>query len=162
MFGVAVKRLTLFLLLLIGVGFAWSRWTSAENPPFGGNHPAQTQLLQLLPSLRASEAESVSGAYLPRVGALFTLDLLRGPNAIEGKSAEEGVRDWGIYLLQTFGSKLTAVPEQEKIAISINFYDYELNAFRQLVLTVSAESVTQTEQYAIWLDGQPFGGRTEP
>jgi hypothetical protein len=132
-------------------------WSSvrADAPSLG--HPAQIQIQQsVLPNLAASEAEHAAGAYIPGVGAVMTMDLLRGPNSKRSKPSYEGTRDWVVYLMQTFGPKLTAVPPNETIAMSVDFYDYGDVVYHQLVITSRAADVADPQKYLIWLDGKPY------
>ena len=118
--------------------------------------PAQEQIKQILPSLRDSEAEHAMGAYIPGVGAVLTLDLIRGPNSFQDKSPYLGVRDWAVYLMGAFGPKLSAVPPDETIAISIDYFDYAERSYHQLVVATRAADVADAGKYKVWLEGQPF------
>lgn len=131
-------------------------WQSvaAEAPIVGS--PAHIQVKQILTSLRDSEAESADGAYFPGVGAFVTLTLLRGPNSVKGKTAYDGTRDWMIYLMQTFGPKLAAVPPTETIGMSVDFYDYDLQVYHQLVMTAHASDIADPSKYQVTLDGQAY------
>jgi hypothetical protein len=138
-------------------------WTVAgAQAPAGDPATAQRQLVQLLPAFRDSEAEQAAGAYIPGVGAMIALDLLRGPNTFKDKPADAGVRDWAIYLMGAFGPKLSAVPPEETIAISVSYYDFTSRNYRQLVITSAAASVADGATYRIWLDGHRFGGAADP
>ncbi|MEI7772068.1 MAG: polysaccharide pyruvyl transferase family protein, partial [Chloroflexales bacterium] len=101
---------TLAVLLLM--------WQVAGAQASRPGNPAQDQVINIMPALRDSEAEQAAGAYIPGVGAVFSLDLLRGPNAWPDKPAYDGVRDWAVYLMGAFAPKLDAVPPAETIAIS--------------------------------------------
>ena len=131
-------------------------WQAARAESPSVSHPAQQQILNILPSLRDSEAEAVTGAYYPGVGAFLVFDLLRGPNSVPNKPSYEGTRDWGIYLMQTFGPKLDKVPPNETIGLSINFYDYAQVVYHQLVLTARASDINDAAKYALYLDGKPY------
>jgi hypothetical protein len=61
-------------------------------------------------------------------------------------------------LTQTFGAKLTAVPPEESIGFSVNFYDYNQVTFRQLVVVSKAADIATPAKYKIYLDGKPFDG----
>jgi hypothetical protein len=120
------------------------------------SHPAHVQVRQMIPSLSDSEAERASGAYIPGVGAFVTLDLLRGPNTMQGQPAHIGVRDWSIYLMQTFGPQLEAVPPDELITISVDFYDFDSTTYQQLVVVSRAADAADPQTYQVWLNGQPY------
>lgn len=139
------------LLLLVLAG-----WQVVRADPPVVSHPAQEQLMQILPALIDSEAEHASGAYIPGVGAVVTLDLLRGPNSTPNQDAATGVRAWLIYLVETFGTQLTAVPPDEIITFSVQFYDYERATYQQLVIVSRAADVHDSAQYTIWLNGKPY------
>lgn len=132
-------------------------WSGARAGAPSSANPAQEQVRAVLPALRNSEAEHASGAYVPGVGAVITLDLVRGPNSLPDKTPADGTRDWAIYLLQTFGPKLTAVPPDETIAFSIDFFDYDTALYHQLVVRTIATDVSDPTSYRLWLDGQPYG-----
>jgi hypothetical protein len=150
-------RLLALLVLLLA---AW-QVVRAEAPVV--SHPAQVQLAQMMPSLIDSEAEHASGAYIPGVGAVVTLDLLRGPNATPGKTAAAGVYDWLFYLVQTFGPQLEAVPPDEIITFSVQFYDYDSATYQQFVIVSRAAEVDDPAQYDVWLNGQPYAeGAIQP
>jgi hypothetical protein len=140
--------ITLAVLLLM-----WQAATAAA--PAGGN-PVQQQIKQILPSLRDSEAEHAAGAYIPGIGAVLTLDLVRGPNSLPDKSANAGTRDWAVYVMGAFGPRLDAVPPDESIAISVNFFDFDDRQYRQLVIVSRATDIADSAKYTIWLDGLPF------
>ncbi|MEI7645585.1 MAG: polysaccharide pyruvyl transferase family protein [Chloroflexales bacterium] len=148
-------------LLLAGAALAalllmWQ--VAGAQGPGGDPGAAQQQLIQIMPALRDSEAEQAAGAYIPGVGAVITLDLLRGPNTFKDKPADAGVRDWAIYLMGAFGPRLSAVPPGETIAISVSYYDFAARTYHQLVISSAAASVKDSATYRIWLDGQRFGG----
>lgn len=144
-----IGAIALIALLILG----W-QLVAAEDP--AASNPVQAQVKQFLPSLRDSEAEYASGAYIPGVGAIYTIDLIRGPNSVKGKPSYEGTRDWAIYLMQSFGAKLDRVPRTETIAISVDFYDFTLRTNRQLVIRCLAADAATPDKYAIFLDGQPY------
>jgi polysaccharide pyruvyl transferase CsaB len=146
--------ITLVVLLLM-----W-QVTNAAAPQDG--NPAQQQIKLILPSLRDSEAEHAAGAYIPGFGAALTLDLVRGPNSMADKSPAVGTRDWTIYLMGTFGPRLDAVPPDEYIAISVNFYDFDERQYHQLVIVSRAADVADSSKYTTWLEGQPFEQVTQP
>ena len=75
-----LNKRTLVLLLALGL-ISFLMWQSVHANPIVTSFPAQVQIDQIMPSLDASEAEHASGAYLPGVGAVFIMDLIRGPNA---------------------------------------------------------------------------------
>ena len=139
------------LMLLLG----W-QIVNARQTDNSANHPAQTQLRQIQNGLIDSEAESVLGAYIPGVGAVTNMTLVRGPNALPEKSAVIGVQDWLIYLMQTFGSQLTAVSDPEKIIFSVDYYDYTINGWQQMVMQATASTISNPTSYQIWLNGQPL------
>ncbi|MBP8107630.1 MAG: hypothetical protein KAZ26_11510 [Caldilineaceae bacterium] len=145
---------------LLGVVLALSLWWAgswAIAPMV--SHPAHVQIQQILIPLVASEAEHVMGAYYPGIGAMVSMDVLRGPNAVPGQPAHVGTRGWAVYLMQTFGGQLTAVPPTEKIAFSIDFYDYDTAVYHQLVLIAQADQIQDATRYEYWLDGQPYDQR---
>ena len=146
--GLLLGIFTLSLLLLM-----WQ--VAGAQAPVGGAI-AQQQVQQLIPSLRDSEAEHASGAYFPGVGAMITLDLVRGPNAFPDKPAKPGVHDWMVYLLGSFGPRLTAVPPDEKIAFSVDYYDYEERNYHQIVVSSRAADIADSGKYIAWFDGQPY------
>ena len=160
---VKVKSKKRFLLLALGLGvMIFLMWQGVRANAGVSGFPAQIQVDQVVPSLIASEAEHASGAYVPGVGAVFIMDLLRGPNSAKGKIPAYGVRDWSIYLMQTFGPKLDAVPPTETIAFSIEFYDYSTLSYHQFVLTSKAADVSDPAKYVVWLDGKPFSQAAPP
>jgi polysaccharide pyruvyl transferase CsaB len=147
------RTLLLGFATLVALLLMW-QVARAEAPSVG--HPAQAQIKQVLGFLMDSEAEHAAGAYIPGVGGIVELDLLRGPNIVKGKPSYAGTRDWAIYLMQRFGPKFTAVPPDEKIAFSVDFYDFGDSVYRQLVITCRAGDVADPAKYAIWLDGKPY------
>jgi len=120
------------------------------------SHPAHNQVRAILPELRDTQAEHASGAYVPGVGAILTLELVRGPNSIKDLSPSTGTQDWAIQLMRTFGPRLNEVPPYETIALSIDFYDYAVVVYHQLVITCRAAEINHPSQYLIWLDGKPL------
>ncbi|NWJ95797.1 MAG: hypothetical protein HXX20_08455 [Chloroflexi bacterium] len=134
-------------------------WQSASADIPVVTHPAQAQVRQIMGSLIDSEAEHASGAYYPGVGAFITMDLLRGPNSVKNKPSYEGTRDWLLYMMQTFGAKLKAVPPEETIAMSVEFYDYAQVSFHQLVIVSTAADIASPNKYKIWLDGRAYSSR---
>jgi hypothetical protein len=148
------KWMALVFGLLMVITVMW-RMADADAPTM--SHPAQKQVKDILYSLQDSEAERASGAYFPSQGVFISLDLIRGPNSVKGRQSFEGVRDWGIYLMQTFGGKLTAVPTSENIAMSIDFYDFPMFVYRQIVLISKASDIKDPSKYTIYLDGKPYG-----
>jgi hypothetical protein len=140
--------MTLMVLLLM--------WQVARAEAPSASHPAQQQIMQIMPSLIDSEAEHASGAYIPGMGAVLTLDMIRGPNALADKPSYLGTRDWAIYLMQTFGPQLNAVPPDERIAMSVDFYDYTDTVYHQLVITTRAGDAADPAKYTLWLDGKGF------
>lgn len=121
---------------------------------------AQRQVSSAVGPMMDSEAEYAAGSYIPGVGAVFTLSLLRGPNSVTDRPPHAAVRDWMIYLLQTFGSRLTAVPPGETIAITVSYYDYSDNGYHLLTMSSLASTVTDPGSYSVWLDGVPYGEAT--
>jgi hypothetical protein len=144
------------IFALVGVVVLLLMWQLARADAPSVSHPAQAQLRLLLPSLLQSEAEHVSVAYLPGIGAVITMDLVRGPNAIEGKPPHDGTRDWAIYLMRTFGPQIKALPANEIIAMSIDFYDYTNTVYHQLVITSSPATIADPATYTILLNGKPY------
>ena len=138
--------------LILG-GMLW-RVAHAEAPSV--SHPAQQSITLIMPALVDSEAEQASGAYIPGVGAVFTMQLVRGPNTIAEKPSYLGVRDWMTHLMLTFGTQLVAIPPDEQIAMSTEYYNYEDTVYHQVVITVRAADVADTSKYLFWLDGLPF------
>ena len=144
---------TLAMLLLM--------WQIAGAQASRPGNPAQEQMIQILPSLRDSEAEQAAGAYIPGVGAIISLELLHGPNAWPDKPPDQGVRDWAFFLMGTFGPKFDAVPPGETIAISVRYYNFTTRNYHQLVITSPAATVTDSGTYAIWQDGMAANPRAE-
>ena len=151
------KGMALLFALVLVLTVMW-RMADADAPTL--SHPAQKQVKDILYSLQDSEAERASGAYFPSQGAFISLDLIRGPNSVKGRQSFEGVSNWGIYLLQYFGGKLTAVPTSENIAISIDFYDFPMLVYRQIVLISKASDIKDPSKYTIYLDGKPYSQAT--
>ena len=151
----------LLLSLALGVVLVLS-WQNVRANAVVNSFPAQVQVDQIVPSLISSEAEHASGAYVPGLGAVFVMDLVRGPNSTKGRLPPYGVRDWTIYLMQTFGPQLSAVPPTETIAFSIEYYDYTYFTYHHYVLTSKAADVADPTKYTIWLDGQPFAQAAPP
>ncbi|MGI9253103.1 MAG: hypothetical protein ACR2J8_05105, partial [Thermomicrobiales bacterium] len=148
--GVRASALALAALAAL-LALAWP--ALAEDA--ATNQAARDQVREALAPLRDSEAEQALGAYVPGEGATFAIELVRGPNAAEGQPAANGVRAWATYLMQTFGPTLTAVPAQERIAMSIEFYAYDDDRFHTLVLRADAAAVADAATYLCWLDGIP-------
>lgn len=144
--------LTGFVLVVVGM-LAWQQ-VQADVPAF--THPAQVQIRQILPILQDSEAEHVMGAYIPGIGATLVADMIRGPNHIAGKESAAGVRDWSIFMLQTYGAQLEAVPAEETISLSVEFYDYGLSTYHQLVIVAPRLGIADPATYVIWLNGRPY------
>ena len=136
-------------------------WQIAGAQASRPGNPAQEQMIQILPSLRDSEAEQAAGAYIPGVGAIISLELLHGPNAWPDKPPDQGVRDWAFFLMGTFGPKFDAVPPGETIAISVRYYNFTTRNYHQLVITSPAATVTDSGTYAIWQDGMAANPRAE-
>ncbi|MEI8165120.1 MAG: polysaccharide pyruvyl transferase family protein [Chloroflexales bacterium] len=150
-------------LLLGGTSLAVRllRWQIAGAQGSRPGNPAQAQVINIMPALRDSEAEQAAGAYIPGVGAVFSLDLLRGPNAWPNKPAYDGVRDWAVYLLGAFAPKLDAVPPNETIAISVRYYNFTSRDYHQLVISCRAANAADGATYAIWHDGMAVNPRAE-
>ena len=144
--GISVMGLLILLL--------WWQAVNARQTDNPANHPVQIQLRQIQNGLIDSEAESVLGAYIPGVGAVINMTLVRGPNAIPDKSPVIGVQDWLIYLMQTFGNQLTAVSDPEIIVFSVDYYDYTINGWQQMVMQTAASTISNPAFYQIWLNGQ--------
>jgi hypothetical protein len=151
-----MMRIRSFIFALVGIAVLMLMWQLARADAPSVSHPAQVELRLLLPSLLESEAEHASVAYLPGVGAVITLDLVRGPNTIEGKTPHDGTRDWAIYLMRTFGPRVTSLPPNEIIAMSIDFYDYTDTVYHQLVITSSPATIADPNSYTILLNGKPY------
>ncbi len=152
-----------FWLLALGIGVVlFLMWQNVHANAGVAGFPAQLQVDQVVPSLIASEAEHASGAYVPGVGVVFIMDLIRGPNSTKNRMPAYGVRDWAIYLMQTFGPQLSAVPPTETVAFSIEYYDYSNFSYHQFVLTSKAADVADPTKYTIWLDGKPFAQAVPP
>ncbi len=161
------KRSTMFTVPAVLILVLMWQLVQADAPSTSGqaaipttSHPAHAQVRQILPTLFQSQAEHVAGAYTPGMGATIILDLIRGPNSVPNQPSYVGTRDWAIYLMQTFGSQLTAVPADEQIAISVDFYDYHDVTFHQLVVSTPAATVGDPSAYTILLDGQPYAEAT--
>lgn len=125
--------------------------------PSPAAYPAQRQLWALLPALQETEAEKASGTYLPGIGAVIDLALVRGPNARGGAGAADRTRDWAQYILRTYGMQLTAISPNETITLAITFYDYSYRANRQLVITSRPADLADPQRQRVWLDGMPYG-----
>jgi hypothetical protein len=151
-----MKRKRLMILGIIASLLMVMMWQVVHADAPTVTHPAQKQVNQIMASLIDSEAEHANGAYFPGAGAFITMDLLRGPNSTKKKASYEGTRDWLIYLMQTFGPKLTEVPPAETIGMSVEFYDYAQVFYHQLVITCRAGDVSDPGKYNIWLDGKPY------
>jgi hypothetical protein len=149
-----LRRALVVGLALVVLLLALYHRAAAEAPT--RSHPAHVQIWQMLPALRDSDAEHASGAYLPGVGAVITLDLLRGPNTMPDQPAHRGVHDWAIYLMQTFGAQLDAVPPDERISVSVDFFDYDTRTYHQLVVMCRAADAADPARYTLWLNGQPY------
>jgi O-antigen/teichoic acid export membrane protein len=159
--GAAIEALAgriVGLLLAAGLvaGLVFGGTERATAQPTGPGAEAQRQVKLAIPSLLDSEAERASGAYVPGMGATFALELLRGPNTVPGQPGHVGTRDWAIYLLQTFGPPLTAVPPQEQIALSVEYYSFRTRSYHQLVVVSKAATVRDPATYTVWLDGKPY------
>jgi hypothetical protein len=155
--SLAVRRRWRSLLLgSVALAVLLLMWQAATAAAPAGGNPVQQQIKQILPSLRDSEAEHAAGAYIPGIGAVLTLDLVRGPNSLPDKSANAGTRDWAVYVMGAFGPRLDAVPPDESIAISVNFFDFDDRQYRQLVIVSRAADIADSAKYTIWLDGLPF------
>jgi hypothetical protein len=154
------SKMNKLLLIPLIVVLALGTWHLAGATAPSLSHPAQVQVLQILPALRDSEAEHASGAYFPGLGAFFSLELLRGPNTVPNQPAHQGTRDWAIYLMQQFGPRLAAVPPTEQIAMSISFYDFTTVSYSQLVVNSAAADVADPTRYQYWLNGQPYDQAT--
>ncbi len=150
------RRLRVLLLGVFTLSLLLMMWQVAGAQAPVGGAAAHQQVLQILPSLRDSEAEHASGAYFPGVGAMVTLDMVRGPNAFPDKPAKPGVHDWMVYLLGAFGPRLTAVPPNETIAFSTDYYDYEERNYHQIVVSSRAADIADSGKYIAWFDGQPY------
>lgn len=147
------RRFLLLAAVLVCAVLWRAAWAAA---PASAPASAHAQVRQILPSLRDSEAEQASGSYVPGLGAVITLELLRGPNTVAGQPAHVGTRDWAIYLMQTFGTRLSAVPPDERIAFAIDYYDFTSVGFHQLVVSCPAAAAGDPARYEIWLDGKPY------
>ena len=142
----------ILLLALIGGGLTLQARANSVSA-FPEAHPAQSQVRSILPSLNDSEAERSMGGYVPGVGAFITLDLVRGPNSARNQPSYQGTRNWLIYIVQTFGGRLTAVPPNETIAFSVEFFNYERMTFDQLTISVRAADVKDPTKYQVSLNG---------
>ena len=138
-------------LLAIGA-ISWTSAMGAGTPPIGG--PIDVQVNRMVTSLRDGDAEHAMGSYYPGVGAFFSLDVVRGPNAVAGKPAERTVQGWLTYALKALGPKLDLVPAGESIGISAQFYDYDQTRYRTLTITARAATVAYPETFVVTLDGQ--------
>jgi hypothetical protein len=151
-----MMRKRAFILGLLGGLVLLLTWHVALADVPRVSHPAHRQVYQIIPDLLNSEAEYATGAYIPTIGAVITMNLIRGPNTLADKPSYEGTRDWVIYLMQTFGPRLTEVPPTEAVAISVDFYDYAQVGYYQLVVTSRAADVADPSKYSIWLNGKPY------
>ncbi len=152
-----ILRRRSIILGLLGGAILMLMWQlAAAQAPSPIGHPAQNQLRQILLSLKASEAEHALGGYVPGVGAVVNMELVRGPNSLADKTPYVGTHDWMIYLMQTFGPQLTEVPPNETIALSVDYFDYNDRLWHQLIVKSSPADVANVAAYQIWLDGIPY------
>lgn len=128
----------------------------AQAPIPPADRPIQAQIQQVVTSLLASEANNAAGAHIPGVGVVFTIDLIRGPNTRADKNPFDGTRDWVIYLMQTFGAQMTTVPDDEMVAMSVDFYDYARTINHQLVVTSRRSDIADPSRYTVYLNSKPY------
>jgi polysaccharide pyruvyl transferase CsaB len=150
------QRLSSLLLGSVVLVLLLLMWQVAAAAPSQAGVSPQEQVKQIIPALRDSEADQAGGAYIPGVGVVFTLDLLRGPNTFKDKAPAPGVHDWAVYLMGAFGPRLDAVPPDEIIAISINYYDFDERNYHQQVIRCRAADIKDSSKYQVWLDGIPY------
>ncbi|MDP9317095.1 MAG: hypothetical protein M3R24_40620 [Chloroflexota bacterium] len=148
------KRLVLIAVCMMPLVMLMWRFADAQTPALG--HPAQVQLRQMTLPLNDTEAEQVLGSYIPGIGAIINMHLVRGPNTAPDKASYIGTRDWMIHLMQTFGPQLTAVPANETVTFSVDFFDYPDRVWHQLVIKSRPADVADATKYEIWLNGIPF------
>jgi hypothetical protein len=129
----------------------------ADGSTTAHNHPAHQQLKQLEAALLAGEAEQVSVAYLPGTGAIITIRLPQGAARQPGQPAHVGVQRWLLGQVETLGPQLAAVPPEETISFSVDFYEPGSDTLHQLVLSSQAASSHDPASYACWLNGEPCG-----
>lgn len=157
--GGAVRR-GLIAFALAGLLAAGGR--ALAQSEFAADGDVRDQVTEVLGPLRDSEAEYAMGAYVPGEGVTFSLELVRGPNTAEGQTASEGTRAWALYLLETFGPRLTAVPDDELISISVDFYDVADERYHSLVVSVDAADLGNPFATQCWLDGALCEGTFVP
>jgi hypothetical protein len=116
----------------------------------------QLQLAKMVVPLNDSQAAHASGTYIPGVGVVVVAELIRGPNSTADQPPIAGVLAWGTNALQTYGPQLDAVPSNEAIALSIDFYDYPGHTWHQLLLKGRAATIATPGTYSAWLDGKPY------
>ena len=158
------RTIGLSLVALVLSGLAIGGQLRAANAGFSlaaAPNEAHRQVRRTVPSLIDSEAERATGVYVPGVGATFALDVLRGPNSAPGKPSYAGTHDWTIYLMQTFGPKLTAVPPEETIAFAVDYYDFASLSYHQIVVLSKAKTVADPTSYTVWLDGRLYADATK-
>lgn len=127
---------------------------AAPTSPAAQHHPAQ-QLQQVEAALLAGEAEQASAAYIPGTGAVISIHLPQGAAQQRGQPAHVGVQRWLLAQVQTLEPQLAAVPPEETISFSVNFYDPASDSVHQLVLSSQAASSHDPASYACWLNGEP-------
>ncbi|MCB0014679.1 MAG: hypothetical protein KDE34_22345 [Anaerolineales bacterium] len=142
-------------LLLLAL---WHIAAADDVAPSIPAYPLQAQARDLTSLLLDSEAEHAQATYVPRHGLVLAVDVIRGPNTSARQTAEEGTRDWAIYLLGDLvaGALVEPLPAGETITLAIDFYDQRITGFRQLVVVAPAAALANTATYQFWLDGQPL------
>jgi hypothetical protein len=125
-FGRRSPTLALCAVVLCGL-----MWEGAGAAPPHRSHPAHRQVRSLASSFPRTEVDQAMGAYVPGVGAVITFQVVRGPNTVRGKSAFDGVLDWLVHIMSTRASKLDAVPADETISLSADFFEYGVEGRRR-------------------------------
>lgn len=149
-------RSSLFTLLGGGVLLLMWQLARAQAPIPPADQPIQAQIQDVVGSLLTSEANNASGAHIPGVGVIFTMDLIRGPNTLSRNNPFDSTRDWATYLMQTFGAKMTELPDNEIIAMSVDFYDYSRTINHQLVITSRKSQIADPTTYTFYLNSKPY------
>jgi len=114
----------------------------------------QRELMKLTEPLDAAGAAHAEATYIPGFGAVVVADVVRGPNATSSSRLVASVTSWGEGILATYGPGMVAVPRNQIIALSLDFYDFSGHIWRQLLLESRAGTVIHPATYAIWLDGR--------
>lgn len=123
----------------------------------------ERQVTDAAVSLADGDAEHAMGGYYPGAGAFFSVDMVRGANAVDGRPAERGVQAWASAALKALGTRLDQVPTDEPIGLSARFYDYSGNRWRTLTIVALAANAAVPETFQVTLDGAILAeGRMTP